>query len=267
MKRLLYPERNRLLLALSVLVLIAMIVIARYSTWPALPGFQFLVGPIPDDSIPYDIAIGYLASYIFYLIQVYIPQRSREIKSLKSLQLYLKAYLRNASLFYAVLQDYDLIELPKCAPNIPAYIYKNKSGESFTENFKLLSENALNTDYNTNTIADSDVDGIYNFLLKAKYIYEEMANNQAFSTIDTFLLDQIQAINIPYWFEVYEKILILNKSGYGAEIQPFRSDDKQMELVKKMKMAIDVMEEYLGVKSTVIKSSIKVKTVKEMAAG
>ena len=251
--KLLYPERNRLFLALSTLVLISIIVIARYSTWPALPGFQFLAGTIPDDSIPYDIAMGYLASYIFYLIQVYIPQRNREMKSLKSLQLYLKAYLRYARLFYAVLQDYDLTELPKCAPNIPMYIYKNKSGESFKENFRLLSEDALKTDSNANFVTGFEVDGIYNFLLKARYIYEQMVSNQAFSTLDAFLMDQIQDINMPYWSETYEKLLILTRSGYGAEIQSFRSDDKQIKLVKKMKLAIDKMEGYLGLDGTVVK--------------
>ena len=68
MKKLIYPERNRLLLKLSIPMFVSIIVIARYSTYPALPGFRFLIGPTPDDSIPYDIAIGYFSCYVFYLI-------------------------------------------------------------------------------------------------------------------------------------------------------------------------------------------------------
>ncbi len=243
MKKFFYPERNRLFLTLSILMCISLLVIARYSTWPALPGFEFLAGPVPEDSIPYDIAMGFLASYIFYLIQVYIPQRSREIKSLESLELYIKAYLRNARLFYALLQDYEFTELPKYANNMPAYYYDHK--ESVTERFIPLSKN----------VPDSDgiEDGIYNFLLKTTTIYEQMVSNPAFSMMDAFLVEQIQAINIPYWFEVYEKVLVLIKNGYGKEIRPFQRDEKQMELIKELGIAIDKTEKYLGICCTVRK--------------
>ena len=241
MKKLIYPERNRLLLKLSIPMFVSIIVIARYSTYPALPGFRFLIGPTPDDSIPYDIAIGYFSCYVFYLIQVYFPQRNREIKALKSLELYLKSYLRNARMFYEVLQDYDFTQLPECEDELPLYQYRNSDGEIFVEDFKIKGKKVLESDF--------VVDGIYDFLLKANNIYEQMTSNQAFSSVDAFLINQIQKINMPYWFETYENILILRQNGHRDEIQPFRSDNQQRELIKSLGMAIDQIEVYLGIQS------------------
>ncbi len=243
MKRLIYPERNRLLLILSILMLVSVIIIARYSTWPALPGFGFLVGTIPEDSILYDIAIGYFSSYVFYFIQVYLPQRNREKKALKTIELYLKAYLRNARLLYAVLQDYDFAKLPEYTNKIVPYRYSDRDGNSFIEDFRTVGGKDRNPDFTT--------DGIYNFLLKSKNLYEQMISNLVFGSVDAFVLNQVQAINILYWFETYEKILVLRQNGYGNEIRPFRSDDQQINLMQKLSMAIDRTEEYLGIRSIV----------------
>lgn len=233
MKKVLYPERNRLFLVLSVIMSISVLVIARYSTLPALPGFQFLVGAVPEDTIPYDIAMGYLASYVFYLIQVFIPQRNRERKSLKSLECYLKAYLRNAQLFYAVLQDYEFTKLHECAGEIPEYIYRNKAGEVIREKFAPPNQ--------------QNEDGIYNFLLKTNNLYKHIIENPAFSSLDVFLIDQIQAINMPYWFESYESIIALVESELRNRIRSFRNDEDQKELLIKMRDAINVMDEYLEI--------------------
>ena len=247
MRKLLYPERNRMFLVLSILLIVSILVVARYSTLPALPGFGFLEGTIPEDTIPYDIAMGYLASYIFYFIQVYIPQRNKEVKSLKVLEIYLRAYLRNTMIFCAVLNDYDFTELIKNAEKLSVFYYRDKDGISFKESFNVEQKEE----------SEKLTDGIYNFLLKSNNIYNHIVSSQAFNTIDCFLIEQIQAINMPYWFETYENLLLLYKSGYRGEIKEFRKDPVQMELISKMKSAAKIIDEYLGIQSVVEKEKLK----------
>ena len=72
---------QRTLIKLTIIVLIAAFIVIRGSTAPLLVDnsiMRFLFyTPIDEDKTLYNIGISVIAAYIFYLFQVYIPEKAR----------------------------------------------------------------------------------------------------------------------------------------------------------------------------------------------
>jgi hypothetical protein len=70
-------EYNRILIWLSMLLVIAFFFVIRGSSWPLLIDtkiFRFMFYCAADaDHTLYNIGISYVAAYIFYILQVYLP--------------------------------------------------------------------------------------------------------------------------------------------------------------------------------------------------
>jgi hypothetical protein len=65
---------------LSVLMIISMVIIVCYcdiEVWPCFEMIAFLQRRSEDKTL-YDLAIGYVSAYVFYLIQVYFPEKERQ---------------------------------------------------------------------------------------------------------------------------------------------------------------------------------------------
>ena len=103
----------------------AVLIIARYSTWPSiLPFLTILNGPIPNDQIPYDLAIGYIASYLFFLMQVEIPQLRKEKKAYITLQNDISHVIIQATLIKTILESQSLLEIAQHKVILPKYKYE-----------------------------------------------------------------------------------------------------------------------------------------------
>ena len=66
-----------LLTALMVISMIIIVIYCDVKVWPCFEKLVFLQRGNEDKTL-YDLAIGYVSAYVFYLIQVYIPDKERQ---------------------------------------------------------------------------------------------------------------------------------------------------------------------------------------------
>lgn len=123
-QRFCFPERNRIFIALTALLLPMIFLIVKYSDAPLLlpeKWFSFLLCEPDADKTLYNIAISYAAAYIFYIVQVYIPTTIKEKHALLLIHRSISAILRDLKeLFYIVdhmieFHDGGIAEIKKCS--------------------------------------------------------------------------------------------------------------------------------------------------------
>ena len=84
--------RNKILLSLTLGLIISIFFIVRFCQYPLLfhsSFFDFLFLPQFNDDTIYNISISYIAAYIFYIIQVYIPACNNHRKGFEILKPYI----------------------------------------------------------------------------------------------------------------------------------------------------------------------------------
>lgn len=106
-----FAQRNRTLLALTFLLLLMVMLIIKYCDFPLLlpeKYFGFLICEPGTDKLWYNIGISYVAAYIFYIIQVYIPTYNEEQKSFKEIHRQLSGLIRSVKrIRYLLLNMYE----------------------------------------------------------------------------------------------------------------------------------------------------------------
>lgn len=164
----------------------AVLIIARYSTWPSiLPFLTILNGPVPNDQIPYDLAIGYVASYLFFLIQVEIPQLRKEKKAYITLQNDISHVILQAELIKKTIENQSLLEIAQHKGELPKYKYTVNKELVGNENFPFAQD----------APKPANEDGFYNFLWKANYDFEKLKNQIVFQDLNECLIEQIIKLN------------------------------------------------------------------------
>lgn len=217
----------------------AVLIIARYSTWPSiLPFLTILNGPIPNDQIPYDLAIGYVASYLFFLIQVEIPQLRKEKKAYLTLQNDISHVILQAELIKKTLENQSLLEMAQHKGTLPKYKYTVNKELVGNENFPVAQD----------APKPADEDGFYNFLWKANYDFEKLKNHIVFQNLNECLMEQIIKLNIAFWFQTYHSLVAVPslQSIPNATIKVEGDVEKE-----KLKEALKELEIILGISITI----------------
>ena len=228
-------KKHSVFIALTAMLIPAVLIIARYSTWPSiLPFPTILNGPIPNDQIPYDLAIGYVACYLFFLIQVEIPQLMKEKKAYMTLQNDIVHVILQAELMKKILEHQSLLEIAQHKGALPKYKYTLNKKLVGNENFPVAQD----------APKPADEDGFYNFPWKANYYYEKLKNQIVFQNLNEFLIEQIIKLNITFWFQTYHSFIAvpLLQSIPNATIKV--EDDTEKE---KLKEALKELEITLGI--------------------
>ncbi len=84
MQRFIVFSKNKIFISLTVLLLLAIFVIIRECNYPLLSHlkiFEFLFVPKYTEKIFYNLSLSYIAAYIFYVIQIFIPQTIKNKKA------------------------------------------------------------------------------------------------------------------------------------------------------------------------------------------
>jgi len=232
-------KKHSIFIILTVMLIPAALIIARYSTWPSiLPFLTILNGPIPNDQIPYDLAIGYVASYLFFLIQVEIPQLRKEKKAFLTLQNDISHVILQAELIKKALENQSLLEIAQHKGALPKYKYTVNKELVGNENFPVAQD----------APKPSDEDGFYNFLWKANYDFEKLKNQIVFQNLNECLIEQIIKLNISFWFQTYHSLIAVPslQSIPNATIKV--EDEAEKE---KLKKALKELEIILGINITI----------------
>lgn len=232
-------KKHRVFISLTVMLIPAVLIIARYSTWPSiLPFLTILNGPVPEDPIPYDLAIGYAACYVFFLIQVEIPQLRKEKKAYTILQNDISHVILEAEFIKITLENHSLLEIAQHKGALPKYKYTVNKGLVGNENFPVAQD----------APKPADEDGFYNFLWKANYDFEKLKNQIVFQNLNECLIEQIIKLNISFWFQTYHSLIAVSSLWSIPNAAIKVEDDVEKE---KLKEALKELESILGISITI----------------
>ena len=111
-KRKIFFGYNEILVKLSILLMIALFFMVRGSTWQLLSDNTiiyalFYTNPNGDHTI-YNIAISYVAAYIFYLIQIYFPEKKKTSVAIIQTKSDMKNCLRQCMIFINGWEAYTI---------------------------------------------------------------------------------------------------------------------------------------------------------------
>lgn len=88
-RRFLFPQRNQIFVALTALLIPMVFLVIKYCDAPLIfpeKWFGFLLCDPEGDKTWYNIAIGYVSAYFFYIIQVYLPTAHAEKRAWLNIQ-------------------------------------------------------------------------------------------------------------------------------------------------------------------------------------
>lgn len=112
-QRFLFAQRNRIFAALSMLFVLMLLLAIKYCDAPLLlpeKWFGFFLCDPDGDKTWYDIAIGYISAYVFYIVQVYIPTASAERRAWLIVQPKLSACVRDWKEYIILLKTLLIFE-------------------------------------------------------------------------------------------------------------------------------------------------------------
>ncbi len=197
-RHILFYEFEKLWLFLTLLNLIAIFFIVRGSTLPLISDnkiikFLFYSSETSDKTL-YNISISYFAAYIFYMIQVYYPEKNRTEKALVSMELPVLNLINQTNMFLFVWDQYTVKNDPADGTilnvNIKTIYYKNDPDHAMR----------------------ADKEELKNISKRVKEDYDEIVNSSTFQFCDNALKQLILEINIP------EEINILYQTLLSAEL-------------------------------------------------
>lgn len=197
-RHILFYEFEKLWLFLTLLNLIAIFFIVRGSTLPLISDnkiikFLFYSSETSDKTL-YNISISYFAAYIFYMIQVYYPEKKRTEKAIVSMTLPALNLINQSNMFLFVWDQYTVKNDPADGTilntNIKTIYYKNNPDHAMR----------------------ADKEELKNISKRVKEDYDEIVNSSTFQFCDNALKQLILEINIP------EEINILYQTLLSAEL-------------------------------------------------
>lgn len=203
----LYPARNRNLLLLIFVLIASVIAISGYiGVFESWWGLRW---PIHNDEINAllnNLAISYVVCFLFHLLQLYIPERAVEKKSLTILSGQLNMLVENVQFLMLVVPDLDFASLTKDSqPVVCKYDFKG-------------GLNGKNKRYRLERIGPDNIDS---FLEKTASIYTKVTEDYAFSGLDRRLIMQIQTLDVVSWHETLlnERLILKQMKGKKIEAQ------------------------------------------------
>lgn len=236
-------KKNAVFIGLTISMVVATLVIARYSTYPSLPGFHWLDGPAPQERIPYDLAMGYVVSYIFFVLQVQIPQKLKERNAKKVLMPLLKEYAKNIRILVTLLKKNEIIKLSKNEDLLKIYEYVDQNGRKTYEDFSIpIDLNRLNGEKPFYS------DGrLYSFLRKTQHIYNSIVQSYSYIYLNEYIISLIQQTDIDWWVKTEISIMSMLKLGQSEKIEIENEEKYRNELED----ALIILEKYIRVNAKV----------------
>ena len=159
-KFVLFYEFERLWLLLTAINIIAIFLIIRGSTAPLLVDnsvleFLFCIDNTGDKTL-YSIAISYFAAYIFYLIQIYYPERKKTLNALLSIRPYIHNLVLELSRFLFVWDTYKQVDANDegviTSANIETIYFKTETGCIYKMNGRRFRNLVMRIDKTYNKI-------------------------------------------------------------------------------------------------------------------
>ena len=233
----LFYEFERMWVLLTAINVFAVFLIIRGSTAPLLldnVALRFLFcSDVNADKTLYNIAISYFAAYIFYLIQIYYPERKKTLNAL----LNIRSSTRNMIMWvYRFLFVWD------------TYMQEADDEEGKIKGAEIKTIYIKDT---TGFVYKVDRDDFENMVKRISKPYNDIINDAAFQSSDYSLRRLFLSKNIAQYIEsMYGGIVqaeVLNDSGsilIGYSKTEINSLKRKMQCLEKL-LAINVSKEYI----------------------
>lgn len=141
---------NEILVKLSVLLIVALYFVIRGSSWMLVSNNNviyklFYTDPVGDHTL-YNIAISYVAAYIFYLIQVYYPEQKKTSIAIVQTKLDMRNCLHQCAIFIKGWEAYTTRDQAKGAitgVNTQLLYFQDAEGHIVQMTRKCLADTVL----------------------------------------------------------------------------------------------------------------------------
>ena len=141
---------NEILIKLSVLLIVALYFVIRGSSWLLVSNNNviyklFYTDPVGDHTL-YNIAISYVAAYIFYLIQVYYPEQKKTSIAIVQTKLDMRNCLHQCAIFINGWEAYTTRDQAKGAitgVNTQLLYFQDAEGHIVQMTRKCLADTVL----------------------------------------------------------------------------------------------------------------------------
>lgn len=232
-----FYEFERMWLLLTAINAVAVFLIIRGSTAPLLLDNAVLrilfCSDINADKTLYNIAISYFAAYIFYLIQIYYPEREKTLNAL----LNIRSSARNMIMWvYRFLFIWD------------TYMQEADDAKEKIKGAEIKTVYLKDT---TGFVYKVDRDDFEDMVKRISELYNDIINDAAFHSSDYSLRRLFLSKNIARYIEsMYERIVeaeVLNASGsilIGYSKTEIDSLKCKMQYLEKL-LDINVSKEYI----------------------
>lgn len=210
-----FYDFERMWLLLTLINVVAIFLIVRGSSLPLVLDneilhFLFYSNPSGDKTL-YNISISYFAAYVFYIIQIYYPERKKCKQVLTSTSLPVRNLINQTNIFLFVWETFTQRNSPDdgviLGVNISKIYYKNRSG----------------------FIMSADKEELPNIIRRIKEDYDEITNNISFQSCDNALRQLLLEINIPYEMNrLYQTLLsaeLLAQDSSSTILESYSNED------------------------------------------
>lgn len=210
-----FYDFERMWLLLTLINVVAIFLIVRGSSLPLVLDneilhFLFYSNPSGDKTL-YNISISYFAAYVFYIIQIYYPERKKCKQVLTSTSLPVRNLINQTNMFLFVWETFTQRNSPDdgviLGVNISKIYYKNRSG----------------------FIMSADKEELPNIIRRIKEDYDEITNNISFQSCDNALRQLLLEINIPYEMNrLYQTLLsaeLLAQDSSSTILESYSNED------------------------------------------
>ncbi|MCD8326841.1 MAG: hypothetical protein LUC90_09255 [Lachnospiraceae bacterium] len=140
-----FPQRNKILAMLTLVLAFAILLIIKYCDAPLLlpeKYFSFLLYDANGDKTLYNIAISYLAAYIFYLLQVHLPSRQKEKRAYKLIRKQLSELIIDIKeLIYIFHEMYDVDENGTLSLNQDQVLFFEEYWDAYKSSHDIVKPN------------------------------------------------------------------------------------------------------------------------------
>ena len=210
-----FYDFERLWLILTILNVVAVFLIIKGSSLPLLSDsdllhFLFYSSPTGDKTL-YNISISYFAAYIFYIIQIYYPEKKKTQRTLISISLPVQNLINQTNMFLFVWENFTKRNSPDdgtiLGVNISKIYYKNSSEH----------------------IMAADKEELTNIIERIKNDYDKILNDSSFQSCDNALRQLLLEIDIPYEMnKLYQTLLsaeLLAKDPSTTILETYSNED------------------------------------------
>ena len=179
LKRMVYPSINRLLLFMMLLLVPALLLIAQDVELLTMIPVSWIDNHQQLYSLLLNVAISYLVSILFYVVQVHIPQRAVEKKAFSVLNHQLDMLVENER-FIQQASELNAEDAEANASIVYSYPKTRKN---------------RNQPY-TQRIESAKQENMVRILEINYHLYDQIQRNTSFSALDRSLIDLIQGLYI-----------------------------------------------------------------------